>query len=134
MKTKTKKKPKKPKKPTKTKLIKELDRVFSIHIRKRDTKNGYISCYCCRKKIEFKDSQNMHYISRANMSTRWDEKNCRAGCVGCNVFRNGNYPAYTFHLLKEIGEKGLKELEKKGKQIKQWSIQDLENEILKYKV
>ncbi len=121
---------KKPK--TKTQLKKILDSVFSKFIREKYSKDGYLNCYCCGRRISTKESQCMHYVSRANLATRWDADNARAGCSSCNVFMHGNYPAYTAHLLEEIGASKLKKLIAKGKTIRQWTIKDLEDEIKKY--
>jgi len=114
-------------------LKKELDRRFSIYIRKKYADDiGFIKCYCCGRSLHWAEAQNMHYVSRSHLSLRWDERNCRAGCVGCNVFMNGNYPAYTEHLLDEIGEKELKKLIADGRELKQWGRYELEKEIEKY--
>ena len=117
---------------TKTQLRKKLDEVFSKYIREKYSKDGYLHCYCCARRISTKEAQCMHYVGRANLATRWDEENARAGCVSCNVFRNGNYPAYTAHLLEDIGASKLKKLIAKGKSIRQWTSKQLEEEIKKY--
>jgi len=117
-------------KPTKSKLVKELDRVFSIFIRMfYADENGFVSCYTCDKEDHWKFMQNGHYISRANMNTRWDFENCRIQCAGCNVFRSGNYTEYSYRLLKEIGEDGMDKLMAKKGVIRQWTIQDIEQAI-----
>lgn len=54
---------------------------------------------------------NGHYISRRHLSTRWFEKNCKPQCVGCNIFNQGNGPAYSIALIKEYGPGILEELE-----------------------
>ncbi len=114
------------KKQTKTQLKKKADTLFSQYIRQKyaDWK-GDVSCYTCGKVAPWKEMQCGHFIKRSNLSVRWDEENCRVQCAGCNVFKNGNYHEYTFRLLREIGEKGLKELEEKGRKMKQWRDADL---------
>ena len=94
---------------------------------------GNAKCYTCGKQAPWKELQNGHFIKRSNLSVRWDEDNCRVQCAGCNVFQNGNYHEYTFRLLDEIGEEGLLALKKKGQQIKQWGMKDLENLIAEIK-
>lgn len=127
------KKKREAKKESKSSLIKQLDKVFSIYIRKRDAdKNGFITCPCCDRKIHWKNAQNMHYNSRAKMNTRFCEKNCFAGCIGCNVFKNGAYPEYTEFILKKFGEKYLRDLIKSGRDIKQWTTSELKDLIQKY--
>ena len=82
----------------------KLDGVFSTYIRLRDSdKNEMVKCYCCGKILHWKESQNMHFIPRQHMATRFDEVNCHAGCIKCNYYNNGNIEAYTLHLKKEYG-------------------------------
>lgn len=94
------------KKFSKNKTLKtKLDNVFSQFTRLRDAdKNGYIRCYCCGKTLHWKDSQNMHFIPRQHLATRFDETNCHAGCVKCNYYNNGNIEAYSLHLKKDFGD------------------------------
>ena len=82
-----------------------LDKWFSLYIRLRDADdNGYITCYCCGKKVFWKAAQNMHYIPRQHLSLRFSEVNCNAGCVHCNYYMNGNIEQYIIHLKKDHGE------------------------------
>lgn len=113
---------------TKTKLKKELDKVFSIFIRKRD--KGV--CISCGVKKDIKEMQCGHYISRGNMSTRWDEENCYCQCVSCNVFKNGNYPAFTVALQRKFGDDFPKKLYKRGKKVKQWTTKEIKELIEHY--
>jgi len=90
-------------KKTKTRqdYIKELDRVFSIFIRMRDcNKSWIVICPLCWQKISRKQAQNMHFVSRWVMKHRFDEKNCHAGCMRCNVILHWNYIAYTRRMQK----------------------------------
>lgn len=137
----TKKKPikklvktKKPKSPTLKKLTKILDQVFSIYIRKSSAdKNGFITCACCQTRIRWEESQNMHYISRSHRATRWDEMNCHAGCLSCNVFKNGNYPAYTQFYLNNYGQGVLQSLLDKRNLIRKFTTKELSELIEIYK-
>ena len=114
-------------------LKKKLDIIFSQYIRRRVAdKNGKITCVCCKAILNWQDAQNMHYVGRANLSTRWDERNCNAGCMRCNVFLNGNYPQYTAYLLEQYGEEWLKRLIVDGKRIKKWTVEELKAMIEKY--
>ena len=40
----------------------------------------------------------MHFITRACWYYRYDEDNCHAGCMRCNVILNGNYIEYTRYM------------------------------------
>lgn len=127
---------KKDKKENNTRLLKKkLDIVFSEYIRRKSADGlGMITCPCCGTRIPWQKSQNMHYNSRSKMSTRYDEMNCYAGCMRCNVMLNGNYPAFTSFLLIAYGAKWLQELITKGNQIKQWQAWELKQDIEHYKL
>lgn len=75
--------------------IKELDRVFSIWIRKRDR-----NCITCGS---IKQLQCGHFVSRRFFATRWDEKNCAAQCVSCNVFNQGVQHKFGQEIDKKYG-------------------------------
>jgi hypothetical protein len=79
------------KKLTRSKLIKKLDKVFSLYIRLRFAKNEIAQCFTCGKKDHYKRLQCGHFQSRKYYSTRWDEINCQVQCAGCNVFNNKIY-------------------------------------------
>ena len=91
----------------------KLDKVFSLYIRLRDSdENGFCTCYTCGKVAHYKEMQNGHFWSRTHLSTRFNEDNCKVQCVGCNIFKKGNYIVYTKKLLKELGEEKFNELER----------------------
>lgn len=95
---------KRPKLPTKALLEKKLDKVFSRYIRLRDSDSlGYINCITCNKTLTYETAQNCHFISRKHRATRWDEFNCHAGCVGCNVFAGGRLDEYAFQIVDRYG-------------------------------
>ena len=92
---------KKTRKLTRQDYIKELDGVFSRFIRLRDCNERWIVvCPLCWTRIPREKAQNMHFVSRWVMKHRYDEKNCHAGCMRCNVILNGNYIAYTRRMQK----------------------------------
>lgn len=86
-------------------LIKELDRVFSIYIRKRDAdNNGYVKCITCNKYAHWKDVDCGHFISRSQYGVRWDEKNCSAQCKFCNAFRGGEQHLFGKEIDRRWGD------------------------------
>lgn len=92
-----------PKKITRSKIIKKLDWVFSEYIRLRDSDNkGIVTCPLCWKKMHRKDAQNMHFISRWVLKYRFDENNCYAWCMRCNVILHWNYIEYTLFMIKKF--------------------------------
>lgn len=132
----TRKKSTKKRQPNRNTLIKKLDEVFSKFIRLRDSDaNGYCRCISCGRVHYWKDIQNGHYMSRRYLSTRFDEMNCNAQCVACNIFNQGNIQMYRQNLIKKIGEKNVDYLEYKAKGItKKWSCFELEQLIKYYSV
>jgi len=109
--------------------IRKLDRVFSEFIRLRDTDDrGVTKCISCGRLVKYEDTDCGHYINRAEMSTRYDEKNCNAQCRHCNRFREGNALGYTRGLIKKYGEGVLTELEVKKNNVTK--LTDFEGELL----
>lgn len=92
------------KKLTRQDYVKQLDSVFSTYIRLRDSDNNWIVvCPLCWKRMKWKDSQNMHFITRGCWLYRFDEDNCHAWCKRCNVMLHGNYIIYTRWMQKRYG-------------------------------
>lgn len=118
------------KKKSLTALKKELDRIFSLYIRHRD--EGV--CFTCGKKAPIEKMQAGHYVSRSVLSLRYDPLNVHCQCVGCNVFKHGNYPKYALRLIQESGAGILDYLEKKSKQIKRFSRQEYITAIEHFKI
>lgn len=62
------------------KLIKELDEVFSVVVR-REAKRQYKKCPFCKKKAIV---CCFHFVTRKKYSVRWDLNNAVGSCFGCN--------------------------------------------------
>ena len=92
------------KKVTKTALVKKLDTVFSIYIRRRYAVNDIAKCVTCGKEEHWKSLQCGHFMSRKHMSTRWNEDNCQVQCAGCNVFRYGEQYKFSLYLGNNLAE------------------------------
>ena len=121
------------KKPKRQKLIKELDSVFSLYIRLRDSDSHWIvTCPLCGKKIPVKFAQNMHFISRWVLKYRFDENNCFAGCMRCNVILNGNYIEYTFFMIKKFWKEKVEAM-KNDKELFELETREIEEKIAYYK-
>lgn len=94
------------KKLNRSKLVKELDSVFSKYIRhKYSNKNGIVKCFTCDREYPIKKIQNGHFMSRKNYATRWEEDNCRPQCYGCNVMKQGMQYEFGKRLGDEVSEK-----------------------------
>lgn len=95
-------------------LKQRADKVFSEYIRQRD--NGV--CFTCGKQDEWKKMQCGHYVPRDCLELRYNPKNSNCQCIGCNVFKKGNYTIYSLNLMKKYGDNILYELDEIVKQYK----------------
>ena len=120
------------KKLSRSKLIKKLDKVFSLYIRLRYAKNEIAQCFTCGKKDHYKRLQCGHFQSRKHYSTRWDEINCQVQCAGCNVFRYGEQFVFGKNLDMEFGKGCSESLFYKAKKTVKYSTSDLNELITKY--
>lgn len=100
---------------------------------KASDENGMVSCYTCGKRMHYKSAQCGHYESRSNNATRFDPRNTKIQCVGCNIFNEGRKPVFAVNLIKEYGEGILGELRKKAQGVKQFTISELQELIKKFK-
>lgn len=118
----------------KQKLKDRADQIFSEYIRLKyaDWKE-FVACYTCGKESHYKDGmQNGHFISRGSNVLRFSEDNCRPQCVGCNVFKNGNYIEFTRRMIDEVGIEKVDELRRLGKTTRQLTEKDLQKIIDEY--
>lgn len=103
-----------PKKITRSKLVKKLDNIFSQYIRLSNSKNGNCTCVTCGKVGHWKNGgiQAGHFMSRKHYSTRWDERNVKPQCVGCNMFKSGEQYKFSLYLGEQLSEELLQESHK----------------------
>tara|TARA_R110000764_G_scaffold227080_1_gene317032 strand:+ start:192 stop:569 length:378 start_codon:yes stop_codon:yes gene_type:complete len=106
-----------PKKASRKTIVKKLDTIFSIYIRRRYSKDDISECVTCGKQDHWKSLQAGHFMSRKHYSTRWDEENVEVQCMGCNVYRSGEQ--YLF--AKYLGENKADKLLIKSRQIKKFT-------------
>ena len=127
------KKIKKAKKPTRSKLVQKADSVFSTYIRLRDAdKHGFITCPLCWARIPWKKAQNMHFITRACWLYRYDENNCYAWCMRCNVILNWNYIVYTRFMQDKFWIERVDEMIRESKEVYKLPTYELEEIINTY--
>lgn len=122
-------KPKGKKMPSKPALVKKLDTIFSKFIRLRDTKQWnfkYGRCISCGRLLPYEKLQCGHYHSRTHMNTRFDEANCNAECVHCNIFSADHLIGYRENLTKKIGQRAVDLLNVKAHQTKSYSCSELQ--------
>lgn len=91
--------------PTKDYFIKELDRVFSIAVRKKDAdENGFVKCITCISIKHWSQMTCGHWRKRRHISTRWMMENCGAQCSFCNCELQGNEAKHEEYINKTYGE------------------------------
>ena len=102
------------KKLTRSKIVKKLDNIFSQYIRLSNSKNGNCICVTCGKEGHWKNGgiQAGHFQSRKHYATRWDERNVKPQCVGCNMFKAGEQYKFSLYLGKQLSEKLLQDSHK----------------------
>lgn len=99
-----------------TKLKQKADSAFSLFIRnKYADEDGNVQCYTCHFRGKVNQLHCGHFVSRVYLNTRYDERNCRPQCAGCNIFGNGKAPEFAIKLMAEYGESIIGELYTKGK-------------------
>lgn len=103
-------------------LMKETQIVFNSYIRKRDYKNG---CISCGKLFGDEKYDAGHYISTRHKIITFDEDNVHAQCVACNQHKNSNHIPYRKNLLEKIGEERVNRLEEIYVQTKKWTKYEL---------
>lgn len=117
------------KKPTRSKLIKKLDILFSQYVRLSNAdKDGYCACITCNRKYYWKNIQAGHFMSRKHYSTRWDIRNVKPQCVGCNMFKNGEQYKYSIFLGTELSN----ELYLQSNKIVKFTNNEIEEMIDRY--
>lgn len=121
------------KKKTVAKLKKECDAIYSQWLRLSNADHlGNVTCYTCDKYAPWKTMQCGHYISRRWNLLRFDERNTKIQCVGCNLFKAGASDTYALNLIRDYGEGILQELDKL-KVSKTFTTEELEELIALYK-
>jgi hypothetical protein len=121
------------KKPSRSKVIKQLDSVFSQYIRQREAVNEIATCFTCGKRDHWKRLQNGHFQSRKHYSTRWDETKCQVQCAGCNVFKYGEQFVFGQNLDIKYGLGTSNDLYIKAKKTVKISTVELQEMIKHYK-
>ncbi len=89
---------------TLSECISFADKWFSEFIRLIDSdSDGFVKCYTCDEVMFWRGMDCGHFEDRKNMEVRYDERNCKPQCQGCNRMRNGEIPIFKANLIKEYG-------------------------------
>ena len=119
------------KKKTVAKAKKKVWTVFSVYIRMRDClrTTGCTSwglCITCGKRNHFKLLQAGHFIPGRHNANLFSEKGVHAQCYNCNVNLRGNTLEYRRKIIELYGEGVDEELEETDKQVRKFTIPELE--------
>lgn len=120
------------KKPTRTSIVKKLDTVFSIYIRRRYAVNEIAECYTCGKKEHWKKQHAGHFASRRHYSTRWNEYNVQVQCPSCNIWQQGMQFQFGKNLCLQYGDNFADDLMIESKQIRKFTDVELQELIEHY--
>lgn len=83
-------------------LIKIADEVYSKWLRMSSAnESGIVSCYTCGVEMRWQDSHCGHFVKRGNLFLRFDPRNTKVQGPCCNIYKDGNYPAYTRRLEED---------------------------------
>lgn len=97
-----------------SRLKKNLDRIVSMIVRKRDK-----WCIICGQPVEFNDKGDPitndcgHFLGRKVDATRWDLKNCNCQCRSCNWKHNDNPMPYYYAMLNKYGMEIIEDLQER---------------------
>lgn len=80
-------------------IEKRLDDLLSRIVRRRDLKNG---CITCGKPMIYETSTAGHFMHRANLCTRWSVINVNAQCWDCN--RADDSAVYEQAMIRKYGD------------------------------
>ncbi len=117
-------------------LKKRIWPLFSRYIRLRDCllttgSRDYGECITCNSTLEFKDLQAGHFIPGRHNANLFSERGTHAQCKSCNLLHGGEQLEYRRQIIRLYGEGVDLELEEEARQIKKFTIPELE-ELEKY--
>ena len=116
------------------KLVKDLDKVFSLFIRMRASdENGYATCYTCGQVKKWKEGDAGHFISRGAYSTRWNETNVQFQDKKCNIFQSGQQYLFSVALNRLHGEGTADALYVMSRQTRKYGVGEIKAMIEIYK-
>lgn len=119
---------------TTSKLIKEMDEVFSLFVRLRDAdRQGTVSCFVTGERIYYKDCDAAHFIDRAHMATRWEESNVHACTVDSNRYDPDHLEKYEKAMDKAMGHSWVMYLKTQSKMLTKFTAAELQEKIEFYK-
>lgn len=124
----------KKKKPTKSSLKKKLWKIFSEYIRRRDADlDGNVECVTCGARGHWKNFQAGHFVGGRRNSILYELTNCHVQDYACNVCKYGETLKYLDFMLEKYGQAEVSRLRSLNEKSVNFSIQDYEEMIDKFK-
>lgn len=116
-------------------LVEKVQKLANKYARTRDCiEDGGTFCISCMEWTEFPMMDGGHFIPTTSSDIRFDERNINAQCRKCNRFLKGNYRHYYHGMIAKYGKKIVDELESREKLGHHWTIEELKQLELYYKV
>ena len=97
--------------------------LFAAYIKNRDGP----TCFSCGATgLKGRSWHAGHLVSRRIGATLYAENNVFSQCGHCNVFLRGNWHAFAQQYVERFGEAALMTLLDQARQIKRWTVPELE--------
>jgi hypothetical protein len=118
------------KKPTLRGLKNKAWKLFSEWVRRKDSdEGGTCVCVTCRTPLYWKDAQAGHFVGGRTNAVLFHPDLVHVQCVACNIFRGGNYAAYTLFMLDRYGREKVEEFLALKHKVVKYTRSDLEELI-----
>jgi hypothetical protein len=102
------------------KALKKADIASALYVRTRDEGKPCISCGSTGRKL-----QCGHFIPRAYMIFRYDERNINGQCMHCNYTLEGNHDNYGKALAKLYGQEFVDYMEREKHKHRKYNVNEL---------
>ena len=122
------------KKPTLKSLKNKAWKTFSEWVRRKDAdEGGTVYCVTCRTPIFWKEAHAGHFVPGRTNSVLFHPDITNPQCPVCNLWRGGNYQAYTLYMLDKYGRERVEEFLALRRQVVKLTRTDFEEIIETYK-
>ena len=118
-----------------SKLKKELFSLVQLLARLEEVDHTWMwNCISCWKRVNRREADGWHYISRIHMSTAFDLRNIHLQCKYCNEHLHWNLIEYRKNLIKKYWLEFVEDLERRKHEIKNYTVEELQDLINKTKL
>lgn len=112
-------------------IIDKLDSLFSRYKRLSALMgSGYIRCVTCGGFFTFRQTDCGHYVGRACMALRYEDKNTGCQCHHCNRYSEGVKDQFAIYLQRKYGSDILEWLNTKKQETKFYTHTELEELVI----